>query len=62
MSRERAPGSYKLRFAIDTPVYAHSAETTVRLKEGEKRQLVSPIERPGKLTVQPHINARQAFV
>ncbi len=59
---ELAPGSYKLRFAIDTPVYAHSAETTVRLKEGEKRQLVSPIERPGKLTVQPHINARQAFV
>ncbi len=59
---ELAPGSYRLKFAIDTPVYSHAAETTVRLKEGEKRQLVSPIERPGKLTVQPHINARQAFV
>ncbi|MEO8195182.1 MAG: serine/threonine-protein kinase [Thermoanaerobaculia bacterium] len=66
LDRERRleldPGSYKLKFAIDTPVYAHAAETTVRLKEGEKRQLVSPIERPGKLTVQPHINARQAYV
>ncbi|MBP7587392.1 MAG: serine/threonine protein kinase [Thermoanaerobaculia bacterium] len=59
---ELAAGSYKLRFSIETPVYSHAAETTVRLKEGERRQIVSPIERPGKLTVQPHINARQAFV
>ena len=59
---ELAPGSYKLRFAIETPAYSHAAESTVRLKEGEKRQIASPIERPGKLTVQPHINARQAFV
>ncbi len=34
----------------------------MRLAEGESRRIVSPIERPGKLTVQPHINARQAFV
>ncbi len=59
---ELAPGSYKLKFAIESPVYSHAQETTVRLKEGERRQIVSPIERPGKLTVQPHINARQAFV
>ncbi len=59
---ELAAGTYRLRFAIETPVYSHSAESTVRLKEGEKRQIVSPIERPGKLTVQPHLNARQAFV
>ena len=59
---ELAPGSYRLKFAIASAVYSHAAETTVRLKEGEKRQLVAPIERPGKLTVQPHINARQAFV
>ncbi|MEO7795438.1 MAG: protein kinase [Thermoanaerobaculia bacterium] len=59
---ELAPGSYKLKFSIETPVYSHAAETSVRLKEGEHRQLVSPIERPGKLTVQPHMNARQAFV
>ncbi len=59
---ELAPGTYRLKFAIDTPVYAQSAETTLRLKEGERRAIASPIERPGKLTVQPHINARQAFV
>ena len=59
---ELAAGSYKLKFEIDSPVYRHAQETTVRLKEGEKRQITSPIERPGRLTVQPHINARQAFV
>ncbi len=59
---ELAPGTYRLKFAIATPVYAHAAEMSVRLKEGESRQIVSPIERPGRLTVQPHINARQAFV
>ena len=59
---ELAPGTYRLKFAIATPVYAHAEEMSVRLKEGESRQIVSPIERPGRLTVQPHINARQAFV
>lgn len=59
---ELAPGTYKLKFAIATPAYAHAAEISVRIKEGESRQIVSPIERPGRLTVQPHINARQAFV
>jgi serine/threonine protein kinase len=59
---ELAPGTYKLKFAIATPVYSHAAEISVRIKEGESRQVVSPIERPGRLTVQPHINARQAFV
>ncbi len=59
---ELAPGTYKLRFAITTPVYSRTQETTVRLQEGEKRQFTSPIDKPGRLTVQPHINARQAFV
>ncbi len=59
---ELAAGSYKLKFAIESPVYSHVEELTVRLAEGESRRITSPIERPGKLTVQPHINARQAFV
>ncbi len=59
---ELAPGSYRLKFAITTPVYSHAQEATVRLQEGETRQLSSPIDKPGRLTVQPHINARQAFV
>lgn len=59
---ELAPGTYRFVFAIETPVYTHRAESTLKLKEGETRTLVSPIERPGKLTVQPHLNARQAFV
>ncbi len=59
---ELAPGTYKLKFAIATPVYAHATEMSVRIKEGESRRIVSPIERPGRLSVQPHINARQAFV
>ena len=66
LDRERrldlAAGTYTLKFAIETPSYSHSQETSVRLKEGETRRIVSPIDRPGKLTVQPHINARQAFV
>jgi hypothetical protein len=59
---ELTPGTYNLKFAIETPSYSHSQESTVRLREGEQRRIASPIERPGKLTVQPHINARQAFV
>lgn len=59
---ELAPGSYKARFAIETPAYSHTQETAVRLRDGESRRLVSPLEKPGKLTVQPHINTRQAFV
>jgi eukaryotic-like serine/threonine-protein kinase len=59
---ELEAGTYKLKFAITTPIYTHAAETSVRLKEGERRTVVSPIERPGRLTVQPHMNARQAFV
>ena len=59
---ELPPGSYKLKFALATPVFSHSAATTVNLTEGEVRQLASPIAKPGRLTVQPHINARQAFV
>jgi hypothetical protein len=59
---ELAAGSYRLKFAIESPAYSHAEELTVRLAEGESRRIASPIERPGKLTVQPHINARQAYV
>ncbi len=57
-----AAGSYKMRFALDTPQYAHSEEVSVRLGAGERRTVVAPIARPGKLTVQPHLDTRQGFL
>jgi hypothetical protein len=59
---ELEPGSYKLRFAIQTPTYAHEEETTVRLDAGATRRVSPPLDRPGRLTVQPHLNTRQGFL
>lgn len=59
---ELEPGTYKVRFSLQTPVFAQEKESSVRLGEGETRRLVTPIERPGRLTVQPHLNTRQGFV
>jgi hypothetical protein len=59
---ELEPGSYKLRFAIASPAYSREEETTVRLDAGATKRVTSPLERPGRLTVQPHLNTPQGFV
>jgi len=59
---ELAPGSYRLRFALETPQYSRTEELAIRLGAGESRTVISPIQRPGKLTVQPHLETRQGFV
>ncbi len=59
---ELAPGSYRLRFALATPQYSREEELAIRLGAGESRSVISPIQRPGKLTVQPHLETRQGFV
>ncbi|MEZ5313426.1 MAG: serine/threonine-protein kinase [Thermoanaerobaculia bacterium] len=66
LDRERTielpPGSYRLQFSIASPAYSHREETRLRLAAGETRRLTPPIERPGQLTIQPHLNTRQGTV
>jgi serine/threonine-protein kinase len=59
---ELEPGNYRLRFAIQTAVYSQEREESVRLAEGETKRISSPIARPGRLTVQPHLNTPQGHV
>lgn len=59
---ELEPGAYKLYFALETAAYSHSEEKTVRLRSGDAVRIAPPIERPGRLTVQPHLNTRQGVV
>ncbi len=59
---ELAPGSYRLRFALESPQYSREEELAIRLGAGESRTVISPIQRPGKLTIQPHLETRQGFV
>jgi hypothetical protein len=59
---ELEPGSYTLRFALATSAYSHAEEQRVRLAAGKTERVTPPIERPGRLTVQPHLNTPQGFV
>ena len=49
-------------FAIESAVYSHAEELTVRLEAGGTKRIAPPLERPGRLTVQPHLNTPQGFV
>lgn len=53
---ELSAGSYTLAFSLETPSYSLRAESRVRLDEGETERAAVAIERPGRLTVQPHLN------
>jgi len=59
---ELGPGSYALSFSLSTPDYSFSAERRVRLAAGETERVAIPIERPGRLTVQPHLNTPGGIV
>jgi serine/threonine protein kinase len=59
---ELEAGAYKVRFAIAGPLFSHDQEQSVRLAEGETKRISSPIARPGRFTVQPHLNTRQGHV
>ncbi|MBP1643258.1 MAG: serine/threonine protein kinase with Chase2 sensor [Acidobacteria bacterium] len=59
---ELPAGAYTLTFSLETPSYAFRRESRVRLDEGEAERAAVPIERPGRLTVQPHLNTPGGIV
>jgi serine/threonine-protein kinase len=59
---ELPAGAYTLSFSLETPSYAFRKESRVRLDEGETERAIVPIERPGQLTVQPHLNTPGGIV
>jgi serine/threonine-protein kinase len=59
---ELPAGGYTLAFSLETPSYSFRSETRVRLAEGETERAAIPIERPGRLTVQPHLNTPAGIV
>ena len=59
---ELPAGAYTLTFTLDSPVYTARAESRVRLAEGETERVAVPIARPGRLTVQPHLNTPAGVV
>jgi serine/threonine-protein kinase len=52
---ELPAGSHSLQFRLETPAYTFEKSVKVRLDEGETERVAVPIERPGRLSVQPHL-------
>jgi len=61
-SIEAEPGNVSLSFAVATPDYSFDQSLRLRLKPGATERVSIPIERPGRLTVQPHLNTRGGTV
>jgi len=61
-SLELPPGSYDVQFSLSTADYKLSARRRVSIAAGATERLEVPIERPGKLTVQPHLGTRAGAV
>jgi serine/threonine-protein kinase len=59
---ELPAGSHTLQFRLETPAYSFEKSVKVRLDEGETERLAVPIERPGRLSVQPHLETRPGTV
>lgn len=49
-------------FAIETPVYAFRTELRLQVAGGATEQVSIPIEKPGRLSVQPHLNSRPGTI
>ncbi|GMU66557.1 MAG: hypothetical protein AMXMBFR36_28310 [Acidobacteriota bacterium] len=59
---ELPPGSHTLQFRLETPAYTFEKSVKIRLEEGETERIAVPIERPGRLSVQPHLETRPGTV
>jgi serine/threonine protein kinase len=59
---ELAAGSYSVSFSVETSDYSFRAQKRVRLDAGESQRLSIPIDRPGQLTVQPHLGTPSGIV
>jgi predicted Ser/Thr protein kinase len=56
------PGTYTLSFSLATADYSFSAVKKVTLAAGETERVSIPIERPGRLTVQPQLDTPGGIV
>ena len=59
---ELPPGGYDLVYALETPSYALEQSARVEIRPGATQRVEVPIERPGRLSVQPHLNTRPGVV
>jgi len=55
---ELPAGGVSLAFTLVRPEYSAERSVRLQLKPGATERVSIPIEQPGRLTVQPHLNAR----
>jgi len=55
-------GIVPVAFAVETPAYAFRTELRLKVAGGATERVSIPIEKPGKLSVQPHLNTRPGTV
>jgi len=55
-------GAHRLEFSVSTPDYSFSRELPLRIEPGQTLEVAVPIEKPGRLTVQQHLNTRPGTV
>jgi hypothetical protein len=59
---ELKPGTYDLEFSLETPSYSLAESARVVVRPGATARVEVPLRRPGRLTVQPHLNTRPGTV
>jgi eukaryotic-like serine/threonine-protein kinase len=59
---EHAPGVVAMSFRIESAAYRFEQDLRLQLREGATERVSIPIDRPGRLTVQPHLNTRPGTV
>jgi serine/threonine-protein kinase len=59
---ELEAGTYSLDFELQSPSYRFDKASRLKLAAGETERAVIPIQRPGRLSVQPHLNTRPGNV
>jgi serine/threonine-protein kinase len=59
---ELRPGTYDLEYSLETPSYSLAESARVVVRPGATARVEVPLKRPGRLTVQPHLNTRPGTV
>ncbi len=66
LDRERVvelePGNHSVRFRLQTPEYTFEERVRLRLDEGQTRRVEIPLQPPGKLTVQAHLETPPGII
>lgn len=59
---ELPPGGYDLVFALETPSFALEQGLRAEVVAGGSVAVVVPLRRPGRLSIQPHLNTRPGVI